>query len=378
MWKPKVHAASRLECKVGRSALPKSGSTPDRTADIREGEVEPTCLGCPFADSKGVPFHKPVRPQIPSSHPIGVLIGEAPGRDEVAMGLPFQGRTGEELDALLASNHLPRSKLLLINAMGCMAPPSMKTEANMRAAAEHCKPWVQSMVKEYVRAKVPTLAMGKWAGFVATGNAQAVGDKRGFLRWDSKKLRPLILTWHPTFALFFNPWEAANFSADLDRFARATRGKLQKPPKELNIAPTLAEIKALWKEPFITVDIEAAARHPKQPWTGLDPTQARVKVIGLGTRTHGYSMWWAGAHPKVRAEVKKLLASKRILKVLQNGWWYDIRILKRFDLVLRNVRDIRDMRRSLVTTSKLSLGYMASLYLDVADWKAKAGEDGKE
>jgi hypothetical protein len=146
----------------------------------------------------------------------------------------------------------------------------------------------------------------------------------------------------------------------------------------LNIAPTLRDIKALWREPFITVDIEAAAARPDRPWTGLDPTQAKVKVVGLGTPEVGLSMWWPSTSAAIKREVRKLLRSRRVLKVLQNGWWYDIRILERFNLTLRRVVDLRDMRRALVTTSRLSLGYMASIYLDVGDWKDKGGEDGKE
>ncbi len=348
--------------------------------DIHEGEVAPKCGECPFAVN-GIPCHKPVRPQISVKHPQGILVGEGPGRDEVVDGRPFTGRTGEELDLLLAENRVPRSKLLIINAIGCMPGPSLKTEGNMRAAANACRPWMKSIIRKEVRKPLPTLAMGKWAGFLVTGKPRAVGDRRGFIRTEEpgqlRRTTPLILTWHPTFALFFNPWEAGNFEADLNRWARAMRGQLQAPPKALVIVPTLGQIKSLWKEPFITCDIETGAFSPKVPWTGKDPTQARIKVIGLGTKSHGYAMWWAGTDWKIKEEVKKLLASKKLLKVFQNGHWFDIRILRRFGFSINNVADIRDLRRAQVTTSRLSLGYMASIFLDVPDWKDKGGEDGK-
>lgn len=344
--------------------------------DVLPGEKPPDCKSCPFA-VEGVPSLPPVRPFIPLKKPRGVLIGEGPGPDEHAMGEPFVGMTGEELDLQLANHGLARHRLLIANAMACMPGPGMRTEANMRAAATACRPWMLSAIRKYVALGTSTLAMGKWAGYLVTAKARAIKPRRGFLRYENKRFSPLILTWHPTYAMFRNPWAEGDFLADLDRFARATRGQLRKLPK-LVIKPTVEQIRALLDEPFVTVDIETGARTPKKPWTGKDPTQATLKVIGLGTPKVGYAIWWADASPQMRALVQLIFISKGIRKVLQNGYWFDLRVIfNRLGWKLRNVRDTRDMRRALSTTSLLSLGYMSSIYLDVPDWKAKA-EDGKE
>lgn len=345
--------------------------------DVRAGEVAPSCDECPFAVD-GMPHHKPVRPLVPKTKIVGVLVGEGPGHDEAIMGEPFVGMTGDELNMVLAENSLARNKLIIVNAMGCMPPSGMRTEPNMRAAANACKPWMRSILRLRIKKgrTLPTLAMGKWAGFLITGKARAIGDARGFVRRLRGRYTPLILTWHPTFALFRNPWVQADFEADVDRFSRATRGELEPLPRAF-IKPTLKQIKALWNEPFITVDIETGARHPTLPWTGKDATQATLKVVGLGTPNKGYAMWWKDTKFVVKREVSRLLWSKRILKVLQNGHWFDRRIMRRFGLKIRRMIDTRDMRRALSTTSKLSLGYMSSIYLDVPAWKEKI-DDGKE
>lgn len=289
------------------------------------------------------------------------------------------GMTGEELDAQLGGVKLDRAKLLVINAIGCVPPKDVhRNEANMRDAAKACRPWMLSILRKHVDVgrKVPCLAMGKWAGFMVTGHAQAIGDARGFLR-KTKRLNPLILTWHPTFALFRNPWVAGDFIVDLDRFARATRGELKRLPR-VNIDPTVKELSVLLKHAFITVDIETGAAHPDRPWTGKDPTQNTLKVLGLGVPHKGFAIWWAKARPGVREFVKKLLADRKILKVWQNGEWFDKRVLRRFGFKLRNAKaDTRTMRRAMVSTSRLSLAYMGSIYLDVPPWKEKT-EDGKE
>ncbi len=345
-------------------------------AEVREGERKPNCGACPFA-VKGIPRHKPVRPTIPERTPVGVLLGEGPGNDEVVLGQPFVGMTGEELNLVLAENELGRSRLVVANAMGCMPPAGLRTEPNMRAAAVACRRWMISILKKAVPASgLPTLAMGKWAGYLVTKKARAIGDARGFIRHESKRFDPLILTWHPTFALFRNPWVAADFASDVDRFSRATKGRLEPLPTAI-IKPTLQQIESLCRRRFVTLDIETGAIHPEKGWTGKDPTQATLKVIGLGTPNAGYAMWWASTSDRVKDAVRHILADKTILKVLQNGHWFDLRIMRRLGFVINNVMDTRDMRRALSVTSRLSLGYMASVYLDWPAWKEET-EDGKE
>jgi ribonuclease D len=185
------------------------------------------------------------------------------------------------------------------------------------------------------------------------------------------------MTWHPTFALFYNPYEKGAFMADLDRWARAIKGQLVIPEVKLNIKPTLQDLVALRGEPFITCDIETGGRSPSTPWTGKDPTQAKLKVVGFGTPEGGLAIWWDDATKQMRDETRRLLADPSILKVLQNGPWFDNRVLVRYGMQVNNYMDTRDMRRAISTTSRLSLGYMGSLYLDIEDWKLKGGDDEK-
>lgn len=369
-----LHKARRLQRKLERRASKRYARDQHRP-EVRENECKPNCDGCPFAKG-GVPHHRPVRPLVPAGRIRAVLIGESPGKDEVQLQEPFVGMTGDELNLVLAENGLPRSDLFIINAMGCQPPLGMKNEINMRAAAKACRPWMYSIIRATIRRPKPTLAMGKWAGFLATGKARAIGDARGFIRRVNKRLTPLILTWHPTYALFRQPWAMADFMTDMDRFARVVRGELEPMPRAV-LKPTIKQIAKLASEPFITVDIETGAATRAFPWTGKDPTQATLKVIGLGTANVGYSMWWADQSDEMKVLVRRLLRDPRIVKVMQNGYWFDRRILKRFGFTIRNVRDTRDIRRALSTTSRLSLGYMASTYLDVPPWKEKA-DDGKE
>jgi uracil-DNA glycosylase family 4 len=358
-----------MDRKVGRLA-------PTFSAEVRAGEVHPDCAACPFAKS-GRPLHFPVRPTLPTNPIKGVVIGESPGRIEAEEHAPFVGYTGEAFTEELGKADVDRADLLMTYAIGCTPPDGLKTTTNMLAAAKACRPWIRSIIKPHIPKKTPTLTMGKWASFLVGKKALAVTNRRGFINYKHPRYSPWIMTWHPTFAIFHDPFRLGEFRVDVDRWARSMRGELVRPKVKLIIKPTLQDVQALWDEPFITCDIETGAAGRFKPWTGKDPTQATLKVLGLGTSKVGLAIWWEDASWPIKKEVEALLADKSILKVMQNGWWFDMRVLSRYGIKVNNMADTRDMRRAISVTSRLSLGYMGSLYLDIEDWKLKGGDDEK-
>ena len=46
-----------------------------------------------------------------------MLIGEAPGREETEIGIPFSGKAGKQLDLLLAGSRIDRKSLFVTNAV---------------------------------------------------------------------------------------------------------------------------------------------------------------------------------------------------------------------------------------------------------------------
>lgn len=187
---------------------------------------------------------------------------------------------------------------------------------------------------------------------------------------------PLITAPHPTYVFFRNPYQWGEFSVYLDRFARMIRGELVPPPgkDKLITNPTVEHILALSKLPWVTVDIETAPASPDKPWTGKDPTQARLRCVGIGTTTWGCAHLWVGNGP-VKKEIAKLLADPGICKVFHNGAYFDERVLLRYGMPVANTQDTRDMRRALSSTSKVGLGKCATIYTDFSNWKADEEEE---
>ncbi|MDE2134053.1 MAG: uracil-DNA glycosylase [Alphaproteobacteria bacterium] len=73
-----------------------------------------------------------------------MFIGEAPGRDEDRMGLPFVGRAGKLLDKMLAAIHLDRSSAYITNVLN-WRPPENRDPSPEEAAM--CLPFLRRHIE---------------------------------------------------------------------------------------------------------------------------------------------------------------------------------------------------------------------------------------
>lgn len=119
----------------------------------------------------------------------------------------------------------------------------------------------------------------------------------------------------------------------------------------------------------LAVDIETSPANNAEPWTGKDPTRAKMKTIGFGTCSEAISIYWPDADPTTENMVRLVLADPAIKKVFHNGPWFDLRVMARYKLPVTNYDDTRAMRRCLSSTSRLSLRHLASIYTDFHAWK---------
>ncbi len=129
-----------------------------------------------------------------------MLVGEAPGRDEDAQGLPFVGRSGQLLDRMLAAIGLDRSKVYISNVIYWRPPANRTPTADERAM---CEPFVRRQI-ELVQPKV-MMSLGGSA-LTALFGQQGIMKTRGQAQtYSHNGLEiPAIPTLHPA-ALLRNP-----------------------------------------------------------------------------------------------------------------------------------------------------------------------------
>lgn len=130
-----------------------------------------------------------------------MLVGEAPGRDEDAQGLPFVGRSGQLLDKMLAAIGLDRTKVYIGNVI-YWRPPGNRTPSTDERAM--CEPFIRRQI-ELVRPHV-MMTLGGSALSTLFEVRQGIMRTRGrVLDYSEGDLSiPTVPTLHPA-ALLRNP-----------------------------------------------------------------------------------------------------------------------------------------------------------------------------
>ena len=147
-----------------------------------------------------------------------MVVGEAPGANEDATGLPFVGQAGKLLDLLLASVGLSRKDSVYIcNVIKCRPPGNRNPNPDEIAA---CAPFLRRQI-ELVRPEA-ILAVGGFSAQLLTGRQIPLGKLRGEVY--SYEGAPLVVTYHPA-ALLRNPgWTRATWD-DLQLLRQVMDGR---------------------------------------------------------------------------------------------------------------------------------------------------------
>jgi uracil-DNA glycosylase len=123
-----------------------------------------------------------------------VCIGEGPGADEDAQGLPFVGRAGQLLTKMLASVDLSREDVYICNAVKCRPPGNRNPEPDEIAA---CAPFLAEQLAT-LQPKV-ILSLGSVATRALLNTTAPIGKLRGRVHPYGDAV--LIPTFHPAFLL---------------------------------------------------------------------------------------------------------------------------------------------------------------------------------
>ena len=131
-----------------------------------------------------------------------MLVGEGPGENEDATGLPFVGRAGKLLDDILAAVDLTRDKVYLTNTVKCRAAVEeggrMKNRQPKTSEIRACNPYLQGQM-EAVKPKV-ILCLGGPAAKTIIDKDFRITKDRG--RWhDLEGGIKAMATFHPAYVL---------------------------------------------------------------------------------------------------------------------------------------------------------------------------------
>jgi len=123
------------------------------------------------------------------------FVGEAPGADEDAQGVPFVGAAGQLLNKIIEGGlRMKRSEVYICNILRCR-PPGNRTPLPYEAA--NCRPFLERTL-ELVQPKY-ICALGACAATNLLQTTLSVGKLRG--RFHNYKGIPVLVTYHPAYLL---------------------------------------------------------------------------------------------------------------------------------------------------------------------------------
>ena len=147
-----------------------------------------------------------------------MFIGEAPGADEDAQGIPFVGRAGKKLNEMITAMGLDRRDVYIANVLK-IRPPDNRTPTPEEARADG--PFLIEQIDAIEPRAIVTL--GRPAANFLLENTASMGSMRG--RWHEFRGVPVMPTYHPAYLLrAYTPENRKKVWSDLQSALRALDG----------------------------------------------------------------------------------------------------------------------------------------------------------
>jgi DNA polymerase len=138
-----------------------------------------------------------------------VFVGEGPGRDEDAQGLPFVGRAGKLLTQMIEAMGLQRKDVYICNVVKCRPPENRTPEKD---EVETCSPFLLRQL-DAIAPKV-IVCLGSVAAQTLLQTNRGISHFRG--EWLDFRGKKLLATYHPAY-LLRNPSAKGEVWKDLQK-----------------------------------------------------------------------------------------------------------------------------------------------------------------
>ncbi len=123
-----------------------------------------------------------------------VFVGEGPGADEDAQGIPFVGKAGQLLTKMIEAMQFKRDDVYICNVVKCRPPNNRNPEPDEIQA---CEPFLKAQLAS-IQPKV-IVALGKFAAQTLLRDETPITRMRG--QWRTYEGVPLMPTFHPAYLL---------------------------------------------------------------------------------------------------------------------------------------------------------------------------------
>jgi DNA polymerase len=172
----------------GVSAVSAASSGPVKTLDEVRTELG-DCKRCKLCNGRTQIVFGSGNP-----HAELVFVGEGPGAEEDAQGIPFVGKAGQLLTKMIEAMKFRRDDVYICNVVKCRPPNNRNPEPDEIAA---CEPFLKAQLKA-LNPKV-IVCLGKFATQTLLRESTTISRLRG--QWREYEGIPLMPTYHPAYLL---------------------------------------------------------------------------------------------------------------------------------------------------------------------------------
>lgn len=138
-----------------------------------------------------------------------MFVGEAPGAEEDRQGLPFVGRAGKLLTAMITALGMRREEVYIANVLKCR-PPNNRDP--MGTEVRNCESYLHQQVA-HVQPNI-VVALGRFAAQSLVKTTRPIGKLRNHVYTFEDSEIPLVVTYHPAY-LLRNPLDKRKVWQDL-------------------------------------------------------------------------------------------------------------------------------------------------------------------
>lgn len=341
-----------------------------------------------------------------------MLVGEFPGEREVALGQPFVGTSGEELNRMLQDAGLGRNEIFCTNVIR-VRPPGNEIGAFIAQRKADVTPqhglirekMVLPCVWEGIDLLKREIELCRPNVIIACGNTAlwALCGREGISSWRGSLLqtdldlnldyRPKVIpTYHPS--MIFRQYELRRVAVhDLKRAKKHSQSRelvrrdysfVIRPTYEvaLSVLQQLYAIVATAPTPIrLSVDIETRAGHIACVGIAWSRSDAICIPMMCSERQEGY---WPFEEESFLGYLLYRLLTHPKVEVIGQNFLYDAQYFYRWEgYVPRVKRDTMIAQHSYFSCLPKSLDFLSSMYCeehvywkdDGKDWDAKTGED---
>lgn len=319
-----------------------------------------------------------------------IIVGEAPGGEEIKAGQPFVGASGQELVKGLLASGLQRSDVSIANAI-CCRPINNKMDRvrvelkklNAQREADGldpllhpiaaCRPRLHADIDGHEH--VLTLGGTALEGVIGTRHSilnvrgAPLGENAEHPNWQ------IFPTLHPAFVLRQMRWRHV-LHKDITRAFRYFRNEKTWVDPKVYYRPTWKQIKQFLAQDvsFFSCDLETDA---------IEPTLAKIRCIGISTTTHciivpllsidGQTKFYNSAKQAAIEQTMREFFTAPIRKVGHNFGSYDKLVIgAALGVETKPITDTILLHRSVESEMPHNLGYVGSVYTDIdKSWKSE-------